>query len=68
VTLNDNRVLRFPVARFSRLAGATDAQLANYVVMPMGVHWPELDEDLSTKSMIRAAEEADRPDEPTIGF
>ena len=39
--------IRFPVARNLRLSGGNDTQLNNIHVSPFGVHWPDLDEDLS---------------------
>jgi len=39
--------MRFPVAENPRLAQGSDAQLNNIEVSPFGLHWPDLDEDLS---------------------
>ena len=39
--------IRFPVTSNPRLAKGNDAQLNNVEVSPFGVHWPDLDEDLS---------------------
>ena len=39
--------IRFPVARNPRLAKGNDAQLNHIEVSPFGLHWPDLDEDLS---------------------
>jgi hypothetical protein len=39
--------LRFPVALNPRLACGTAEQLANMELSPFGIHWPDLDEDLS---------------------
>jgi hypothetical protein len=39
--------IRFPIARNPRLAQGNDAQLNNIEVSPFGLHWPDLDEDLS---------------------
>ena len=39
--------ISFPTARNPRLANGTDAQLNHVEVSPFGVHWPDLDEDLS---------------------
>ena len=44
--------VRFPVARNPRLAQGTDAQLCNVEVSPFGLHWPDLDEDLSFAGLI----------------
>lgn len=39
--------VRFPVAANSRLASASEADLARIEISPFGLHWPALDEDLS---------------------
>jgi hypothetical protein len=28
-------------------------QRANYEIMPMGIHWPDIDEDLSVAGMLK---------------
>lgn len=66
VTLHDDRVLQVPLKQFPKLAGASEAQRKNYSILPGGAHWLELDEDLSTKGLIRASEEADLPPMPTV--
>ena len=47
ITMPGGLEIRFPVARNPRLASGNDAQLNNIHVSPFGLHWPELDEDLS---------------------
>jgi len=39
--------MRFPIAGNPRLAKASEQSLLNIEVSPYGVHWPDLDEDLS---------------------
>jgi len=51
----DGREYRIDAAKVSeRLAKATPAQRANFEVSPAGygIHWPDLDEDLSTDGLI----------------
>ena len=43
---------RFPVAGNPRLARGTPEQLRNVEISPFGVHWPELDEDLSFRGLL----------------
>ena len=43
--------IRFPVAENPRLAGGTPQQLANIEISPFGLHWPDLDEDLSFRGL-----------------
>lgn len=54
VWLTDGRTISVPLARFPRLAGATMAQLREYEILGdgEGVHWPELDEDLSIEGLL----------------
>ena len=47
VTMHSGVEIRFPVAKNPRLAQGTDAQLQHIEISPFGLHWPELDEDLS---------------------
>jgi hypothetical protein len=49
----DGRVeMRFPVAANPRLALGTEAQLSRIEVSPYGLHWPELNEDLSFRGLL----------------
>jgi len=43
--------LRFPVAKNPRLAKGTAKQLNNIEISPFGLHWPDLDEDLSFRGI-----------------
>jgi hypothetical protein len=43
--------MRFPVSRNPRLAKATADQLNNIEISPFGLHWPDLDEDLSFRGI-----------------
>jgi len=44
--------IRFPVADNPRLARGTVEQLSRIEVSPFGVHWPDLDEDLSFRGLL----------------
>jgi len=52
VELRDGRVIRTPLWWYPRLLNATAAQRSHYELSPFGVHWPELDEDLSVAGML----------------
>jgi hypothetical protein len=54
VDLLDGRVISVPLAWSWRLSEATPAQRANFRLIGsgQGVHWPELDEDLSVEGML----------------
>ena len=45
--------IRFPVSKNKRLAQGTDKQLNNIEISPYGLHWPDLDEDLSFKGLLQ---------------
>lgn len=49
VSLSDGRILSVPLAWYPRLANAKPKQLKNFEISPggYGIHWPDLDEDLS---------------------
>ena len=51
VTLVDGRKIAIPLDWYPRLQRASAAERANYEIMPMGVHWPLIDEDLSVAGM-----------------
>lgn len=54
VTLVDGRTLSVPLAWFSSLSSATREQLENFELLAEGegIHWPQLDEDLSVKGLL----------------
>ena len=45
--------IRFPVAANPRLAHGTAEQLGHVELSPYGIHWPDLDEDLSYRGLLR---------------
>jgi hypothetical protein len=45
--------IRFPAMENPRLAKGTPSQLTNVEVSPYGLHWPDLDEDLSFEGLLR---------------
>jgi hypothetical protein len=53
--LKDGRVVSTPLSWSWRLSDATPAQRANYEIIGdgEGVHWPDIDEDLSVEGMFR---------------
>lgn len=55
--LVDGRIISVPLAWSWRLSEATAAQRANFrlIGMGQGVHWPDVDEDLSVEGMLHGA-------------
>lgn len=52
--ISDGRTVSIPIVWFPRLAKATQDQLLRYEISPSGygIHWPDLDEDISIKSFV----------------
>jgi hypothetical protein len=60
VDLIDGRTIIVPLAWYPRLFNATMEQRRNWRIggAGYGIHWPELDEDLSTEGLLRGAPSA----------
>lgn len=52
VAMESGTEIRFPVAGNPRLARGTAAQLSRIELSPFGIHWPNLDEDLSFRGLL----------------
>lgn len=52
VDLFDGRTLGMPLAWYPRLLGASSELLNAVELSPSGLHWDELDEDLSVQGML----------------
>jgi hypothetical protein len=57
VILADGRELAAPLTWFPRLLDATEEQRRNWRLVGRGhgIHWPDIDEDISVASLLRAA-------------
>ena len=57
VALMDGRTISVPLAWYPRLAAGTPEQRARWELAGVGygIHWPELDEDLSTEGLLAGA-------------
>jgi len=57
VSLRDGRTISVPLAWYPRLLHASKEQLGNWKISGggYGIHWPDLDEDLSTEGLLRGA-------------
>lgn len=62
VSLEDGRRIAVPLAWFPRLLAATPAQRARFEILGdgQGIHWPEVDEDVSVAGLLRGARSAER--------
>lgn len=52
VDLADGRTLGIPLAWFPRLLRATQVQRDAWTLSPSGLHWEELDEDISVAGLL----------------
>ena len=57
VDLADGRTITVPLAWFPRLLHATSAQRSNWQISSggFGIHWPDIDEDISASGLLRGA-------------
>ena len=57
VDLLDGRTIIVPLVWFPRLLEATPVQRQNWLISGAGygIHWPDVDEDLSTGGLLRGA-------------
>lgn len=57
VDLRDGRTITVPLSWYPRLLRATPAQRSRWEIIGSGygIHWPDVDEDLSTEGLLRGA-------------
>ncbi|MFZ0480790.1 MAG: DUF2442 domain-containing protein [Terriglobales bacterium] len=57
VSLRDGRVISVPLVWYPRLLDATASQRKNWKIAGggYGIHWHDIDEDLSTEGLLRSA-------------
>jgi len=57
VDLADGRTISVPLAWYPRLLGASPAERSNWHISSggFGIHWPDLDEDLSSSGLLRGS-------------
>jgi len=49
----DGRKIATPLDWYPRLQRASAKERGNFEIMPMGIHWPDLDEDLGIAGMLK---------------
>jgi hypothetical protein len=52
VALEDGRTITVPIAWYPRLSHATAEQRRKFDLSPGGIHWEEIDEDISVEGML----------------
>lgn len=63
VSLKDGRTISVPLAWYPRLLAGSVSARENWKISGggYGIHWPDLDEDLSTEGLLRGAPAPSRP-------
>jgi Protein of unknown function (DUF2442) len=52
VELSDGRTIGVPLVWYPRLLSATSKQRSAFELSPLGIHWAEIDEDVSVAGLI----------------
>ena len=62
--LDDGRAIAVPLAWFPRLAHGTPSERANWrlIASGEGLHWPDLDEDISVLSLLGGRSSGEKPE------
>lgn len=53
VSMETGVEIKFPVEKNTRLRDGMPAQLNNIEISPLGLHWPDIDEDLSFEGLAK---------------
>jgi Protein of unknown function (DUF2442) len=63
VRLDDGRVVSLPLAWYPRPAAANAEERANFEIIGRGhgIHWPDLDEDLSAEGLVAGRRSRESP-------
>lgn len=69
VWLTDGRRIAVPLVWYPRLLQATAAQRQNWQLLGdgEGIHWPDVDEDLSVEGLLRGSPSPEARRSPTHG-
>ena len=64
VDLADGRTLAVPLSWYPRLMQASPAERANWRLIGggTGIHWPELEEDVSVRGLLEGKPSGERPE------
>jgi hypothetical protein len=61
VDLEDGRTLGVPLIWFPRLLSGTPDQREDFFISPSGLHWNELDEDISIAGLLAGRRDMTKP-------
>jgi hypothetical protein len=64
ITLSDERRISVPLAWYPRLAHGSAAERRNWPLIGggEGIHWPELDEDISVDALLHGLRSREKPE------
>jgi hypothetical protein len=64
VDLSDGRTISVPLAWYPRLMNGTADERANWQLIGagLGIHWPQLDEDISIEGLLAGRGSRERPE------
>lgn len=54
IEMNSGAVIRFPITDSPRLRNGSPNELSAIEISPFGLHWPQLDEDLSIRGLLKS--------------
>ncbi len=68
VDLMDGRTISVPLSWYPKLLKATIKERSNFEICGggFGIHWPEIDEDLSTEGLLRGSPAPNAPKNKSI--
>jgi hypothetical protein len=61
VDLEDGRTISVPIVWYPRLVHATTRERNNFEISPFGIHWSDLDEDISVKGLLLGNKSGEAP-------
>lgn len=61
VDLEDGRTISVPLSWYPRLAHGSPVEWAKYEIGHFGIHWPDLDEDISIKGLLLGQKSGESP-------
>jgi hypothetical protein len=62
VDLEDGRTISVPLVWYPRLVHGTARERSHFEVSPFGIHWPDLDEDISVKGLLVGQKSGESPE------
>ncbi|HEY7120228.1 MAG TPA: DUF2442 domain-containing protein [Tepidisphaeraceae bacterium] len=61
VDLADGRTISVPIDWYPRLVHGTARERDNFEIGPLGIHWPDLDEDVSIAGLLAGRASGETP-------